>query len=155
MKQVPSLFLPGSLVKVRKAVAVWPLRRGPLDDHVIRDWVERRDMKGSDGSIKGRLGNMILFPATTFCRIILRTKSKPLRAVLWLVAEIVSPWTLNPLALLALFITLLISLCVLAGLFKGTTEWTFGQVLPIAVVGLPFWQLAQAYSGTCPHPPLL
>lgn len=31
--------------------------------------------------------------------------------------------------------------------FKESTEWNFGQLLPIAVVFLPFWALVQCYAG--------
>ena len=34
-----------------------------------------------------------------------------------------------------------------SGRFQGDTEWNFGQILPIAMVFLPFWALVQGYAG--------
>jgi hypothetical protein len=147
---VPSLFVPSSLIKVRKAVATWPLRKGGLDDSddIVREWIQRRSTgRDTRNSMTRTLGNIILWPATLFCRIMLHTKSKVMRAVLWLIAEIFLPWALVPVALLALFLTMLVLLCETANLFKSETKWTFGQILPIAVVALPFWALIQGYAG--------
>ena len=144
-------FIPDSLVKVRKAVATWPFKNGTLDDSIIHDWVQRHDTQSSpDGIFKsiGRgVSTILLWPATLFCRLLTHTKSKPPRAILWLIAEILNPWALVPFILLVLFIASLLLVITIADTFQGDPEWNFGQILPIAMVFLPFWALVQGYAG--------
>jgi len=144
LSMIPSLFISDELVKVRKAVAIWPLRKGAIDDSIIQDWLHRRNTPSR--SKTKAISNILLWPYAIFCRLLLRTKFKPARAILWLVAEIVFAWSLIPVALLLLFIILLFILGYVADSYVSTTDWTFGQILPIAMMFLPFWAMVQGYA---------
>lgn len=137
LSMVPSLFISDRLIQVRKAVGRWPMRKEKLDDSAIRDWILEWSLPG----------DIILWPYKLFCRLFLHTKSKIGRAVLWVIAEIFFPWSIIPATLLLLFIGLLFLLIGVEGQYSSSTEWNFGQLLPVAMVALPFWALVQGYAG--------
>jgi hypothetical protein len=148
---IPSLFISDEHVRVRKAVAKWPIRKEVLDDSTISSWIldpiTEVENDNTGGLMKKSFRDSLLRPYKLFCRLYLRTKSKPGRVILWLVAEILFPWALIPVVLFVLFLALMIALSSSAQSYEGDTVWSFGQILPPVLVVLPFWTLAQAYAG--------
>jgi hypothetical protein len=73
------------------------------------------------------------------------------------VAEIVYPWVLLLALLILMFLTGLVTLLLLViGNGSGlSSPWTFGQLLPMFLIVLPFYQLVETYVGTCQLPPEL
>jgi uncharacterized membrane protein len=152
LSMIPSLYLSDELIKVRKIVARWPLRKANIDTTIISDWLQERQMGRSinrNGEVtqSSTIGHIILTPYAMFCRLYLRTKSKAARALLWLVAELFFPWMVIPAVLLLLFVGLLIFLCYAAKAFQKDTEWNYGQVLTLVMLVLPFWSMICLYAG--------
>lgn len=144
---IPSLYLSDELFKVRKALGRWPLRRGTLDNSVVSDWALKRKDPQYNKGLKQRFCNILLLPARSFCRVYLHTRSKIGQTILWIIAELIFPWTLVNLALFGLFVGLLYDISKEEADYAKSTEWNFGQILPLAVFAFPFWGMAVMYSG--------
>lgn len=151
---IPSLFMSDELIEVRKVIAKWPMRSEVLDTSAISNWIEKLDTGSykirADGQTRRlfKISEILLAPFALFCRIFLRTSSKPGRTLLWFIAEIFFAWALVPLVLLIIFLALLVYLILVSDQYASRTEWNFGQIVTIAVVVLPLWSLIQNYAST-------
>jgi hypothetical protein len=69
--------------------------------------------------------------------------------LLWIISEVLSPFRLTPVFLLIMWVFGLGFMCMKIAQQNDATDWSFGQLLPVFLVFLPFHTFIGSIAGEC------
>ena len=134
-----SLYVSDTALLARAAVGQ---RREKRDPDAVPNWLDGLSSRNS----------FLVRPLRKVYDVYSRTDSWAYCALIWAVAEIVFPWVILLPVLLLVFLLGLVLLGLRANYSAWIgSAWGFGQLLPMFLIILPFYQLAETFCGKYQH----